>query len=62
MPNQSVGILVEASLPRMIGMSEIGLGFQDICEDLVEGELFSVVIGVGQNLVQIGFERFDDGG
>ena len=41
----SVGVLVESTLPGMVGVSEVALGVESLGDGLMVGELLAVVIG-----------------
>ncbi len=46
-PNQAIGVLIHAALPRMIGRGKEDVGVQAVRGLSVSGELFAVVIGNG---------------
>ena len=41
----SVGVLVESTLPGMVGVGEVALGVESLGDGLMVGELLAVVIG-----------------
>ena len=50
--DESVGVLVEPTLPRMLGMGKVALCVEFFGDDLMIGELLAVVIGEGVNKVR----------
>jgi len=49
--DQAVGVLVEAALPGVVGVGEVGVRPKQSPDELVVGELLAVVVGRGENLV-----------
>ena len=43
--DESVGVLVESTLPGMVGVGEVALGVESLGAGLMVGELLAVVIG-----------------
>ena len=43
--DESIGVLVEPTLPGMVGVSEAALGVESLGDGLMAGELLAVVIG-----------------
>ena len=43
--DEPVGVLVEATLPGMVGVGEVALGVESLGDGLMVGELLAVVIG-----------------
>ena len=52
--DEAVGVFVEAGFPRMIGMGEVGVGSEDLGEQLVKRELRAVVVGFDEHLLADG--------
>lgn len=42
MADQAVGVLVESSFPGVTGMGKVGIGFEDLGQQLVQCELLAV--------------------
>ncbi len=57
LPDQTVGVFVQAALPRMVGMSKIHLRIEMFLDGFMSGELLAVVGGDRQRLVQIRLEQ-----
>ena len=49
--NESIGVLVEPTLPGMVGVGEAALGVESLGDGLMVGELLAVVIGARIQLV-----------
>ena len=52
--DQSVGVFIEATLPRCIGMGKVNLGSQYRADRLVTGKLFAVIHGDAADLSEKG--------
>ena len=53
MSNEPIGVFLQTPFPRRIRMSKVDIGRQSLSDILVFGELQSVVIGDGVDLVLI---------
>ena len=53
MSNEPIGVFVQASFPGRIRVSKVDVGRQRLGDILVLGELQSIVIGDGVDLVSI---------
>ena len=50
LPDEPVGVFVQATLPRMIGVGEVAICFQHLGDLHVVGELLAIVIGQRMHL------------
>ena len=57
LPDQTVGVFVQASLPGMVGMRKIYLRIEMFLDGFMSGKLLAVVGGDRQRLIQIRLEQ-----
>ena len=55
--DQAIGILIESSLPGMIGVGEIDLRLQRLSDVLMSGKLLAVVGGDGMGVFLVRFQQ-----
>ena len=56
-----MGVLVESTLPGMVGVGEVALGVESLGDGLMVGELLAVVRSQGVSVVHEGFQLLEDG-
>ncbi len=49
--DQAAGVLVEPSLPRVLRIWKVGIGFEDLGQQLLQGKLLAVVVGPGAHIL-----------
>jgi hypothetical protein len=59
--DESVGVLVEPTLPRMVGVGKVALCVEFFGDGLMIGELLAVVIGEGVNKVGMRPQCYEQG-
>ena len=58
---QPVGVLIESTLPGVVGMCEVHIGIQAVGNEGVLGKLLAIVKCQRQALAFVGSQQFDDG-
>ena len=59
--DEPVGVLVEPTLPGMVGVGEVALGIESLGDSLMVGELLAVVIGERVNKVGMRLQCCEQG-